>query len=87
MGEPLFDHLFNKWSNNLTKGRIATAHGRFNRIRQVASMSTSNTCFTGHTTHSIPNNISIGSDRVRDHYRRTDRPRCSVCYNRPHLRI
>jgi len=30
----------NKWSSSLTKGHIAVTHGRFNSIRQVASMFT-----------------------------------------------
>ena len=42
----------------MTKGRIAPAHGRFNRIRQVALMCTpSTTCFLGCTQVQI----SIGS--------------------------
>jgi len=48
--------------SNLTKGRIAVAHGRFNRIRQVAQMCTpSNTCFHAPTRVHIPNGILIGS--------------------------
>jgi len=48
--------------SNLTEGRIAVAHGRFNRIRQVAPMCTSsNTWFPGPTRLSIPNCISIDS--------------------------
>jgi len=48
--------------SNLTKGRIATTHGRFNHICQVAPMWTiSNTCFVGPTRVHIPNGFSIGS--------------------------
>jgi len=48
--------------NNFTKGRIAAAHGRFSRMRQMAPMCTpSNTCFLGPTQVHIPNGISTGS--------------------------
>jgi len=43
------------------KGRIAAAHGRFNRIRQVAPMCTLCACFLRPTRVHIANNISIGS--------------------------
>jgi len=44
------------------KGHITAAHGRFNRIHQLAPMCTpSNTCFLGATSAHIPNDISIGS--------------------------
>jgi len=47
----------------LQKRRITPAHGRLNRIRQVAQICTSpsNTCFLGPTRVHIPNGISIGS--------------------------
>jgi len=48
--------------SNLTTGRIADAHGRFNGIRQVAPLCTPpNTCFLGPTRVQMPNGISIGS--------------------------
>jgi len=48
--------------SNLTKRRIAAAHVRFNRIRQVAPMCTpSNMCFLVPTRVHTPNGISIGS--------------------------
>ena len=48
--------------SNLTTGRIATTHGRFNGIRQVAPVCTiPNTCFLGPTQVQIPNGISISS--------------------------
>ena len=44
------------------KGRIAAAHGRFNRIRQVATIFTQcNTCFLGPTRVHSPNGIEIRS--------------------------
>ena len=131
--------------SNLTQGRIAVAHGRFNRIRQVAPVhpishmlpwahpcphpkrhvdwfsrfcaahgresvyftkgrtfplkiahshgriwTPSNTWFLGPTRVYNPNGVSIGSivyagvTIVTD--RPTDRPRYSVCNNRPRLR-
>ena len=48
--------------SNLTTGRIAAAHRRFNGIRQVAPVCTSpNACFLGPARVQIPNGISIGS--------------------------
>ena len=48
--------------SNLTTGRIATAHGRFNGIHHVAPLCTvPNTCFLGAAQIQIPNGISIGS--------------------------
>ena len=48
--------------SNLTTGRIAAAHGRFNGIRQVAQVCTPpNTCLIGPPGFQIPNAISIGS--------------------------
>jgi len=77
--------------SNLTQSRIAAAHGRSNRIRQVALMCTpSNTWLLGPTRVHIPNGISIGSavfagiTTVTD--RPSDTPRYSVCNNRSHLR-
>jgi len=72
-------------------GRIAAAHGQFSGIRQVVSVCTPpNTCFLGPTRVHNPYGISIGSavfagfPTVTD--RQTDKPRYSVCKNRPHLR-
>jgi len=81
---------------NLTTGRIAAAHGRFNGIRQVALVCTlPNTCFAGSTRVQLQNSISIGSaipaglTTVTD--RPTDRGRCSdllaVTTGRIYLRI
>ena len=43
------------------KGRIATAHGQFNRVRQIAPMYLPIcTCFLGPTRVHNPNGISIG---------------------------
>jgi len=48
--------------SNLTKGRTAAAHGRFNRVCQVAqACSPCNTCFPGRIQAHGPNGISIGS--------------------------
>jgi len=78
--------------NNLTKGRIAAAHVRFNSIHQVAPMCTPfNTCFLGPTQFHNPNGISIGSAvfaglaTVTD--QQTDRPHYSICNNRLHLHM
>ena len=82
--------------SNLTTGRIAAAHGRFSRVRQVAPMCTpSNACFLEPSQVHTANDISIGSvvfaglttaiDRQTD--RPTDRPRYPVCNNTWHLRI
>jgi len=75
--------------SNLTTGRIAVAYGWFNGIRQVTPARTpSNTCFLGPTRIFNPNGILIGSavfaalTIVTD--RQTDRPRYSVCNNRPY---
>jgi len=72
------------------KGRIAAAHGRFDGIRQVAPVCTPpNTCFLGppeSTTQMAPFSRICSAyycDRPTD--RQTDRPRYSVCNNRPHL--
>jgi len=46
--------------SNLTKGRIAAAHGWFNGIQQVAPVCTP-TSFSGPTRVPIRNSISIGS--------------------------
>ena len=47
---------------NLPKGRIATTHRQFTRIRQVSPVCTpSNTCFLGPSRVHVPNSISIGS--------------------------
>jgi len=47
----------------------------------------SNTWFLGFTRLSIANDISIGSAVLQGSLlRQTDRPRYSVCNNRPHLR-
>jgi len=76
--------------SSLTKDRIAGARGQFSGIRQVAPMYIpSNTCFLGPTRVHNPSGISIGATVsagltiVTD--RPTDRPRYSVCNNRPHL--
>ena len=48
--------------SNLTTGRVAAAHGRFDGIRQVAPVCTpSNTCILGPTRVQIANGITIGS--------------------------
>ena len=85
--------------SNLTKGRIAAAHGRFSRIRQVVPTCTPcNTRFLGRIRIHNPNGISIASavfagltavtDRPTDGQtnRPTDHAIYSVCNNRPHLR-
>jgi len=73
--------------SNLTYGRIPAAHGRFSRVRPLASCNPSNACLLGPTRVHNPNGISIGSVfsagltsvTVRHtHY--------NVCNNRPHLR-
>jgi len=52
--------VFNKWSNNLTQGRIAAAHGRFSHICQVAPMCTpSNTCFLQCTTQTASQSTQL----------------------------
>jgi len=53
-------HLITSDQSNLTKGRIAVADGRFNRIRVVAPMCTP-VGFLGPTRVHIPNGMSIGS--------------------------
>ena len=74
--------------SNLTRGRIAAAHGRFSGIRQVAlECIPANTWFLGPTGVQIPNGISIGSAVFeRSLLWQTDRPRYSVCNSRPHVR-
>jgi len=77
--------------SNLTTGRIAAAHRRFNGIRQVAQVCTPTyTCFLW--VHPSPNpkrRLDRFSRFCRAHYRPTvtdrptDRPRYSVCNNRP----
>ena len=49
--------------HNLTQGRIAAAHGRFNHIHQLAQMCTpvSHMCFLGLTGVHIQHGISIAS--------------------------
>jgi len=74
------------------KGRIASAHGRFNRILQVAPACRLPPCFLRPTGVHIPNDISTGSavflqgSRSWQTKRQTDRPRYAVGNNRPHLR-
>jgi len=53
--------LITSGQTNLTTGRIADAHGRFNIIRKVAPPVWPNTCFLGLARVQIPNDISIGS--------------------------
>ena len=57
------------------KGGVAAAHGRFNRILQMAPMCTpSNTCFLVYTRVHIPNDIAIGSQVYAGLTIVTDRP-------------
>jgi len=61
--------------SNVQKGRIAAAHGRFYRIRQVAPMCThSSTWLLGPTPVHMPNDISIGSAVFAELMTVTDRP-------------
>jgi len=54
--------IYTSGQSNLTTGRIAAAHGRFNGIRQVAPVCTlSNTCFHGPTRVQILNSVLISS--------------------------
>jgi len=74
----------------LRKGRIAAAHGWFNRIRQVAPMCQF-TLLRGPTRFHNPNDISIGSAVFAGSQScqadcRTDHATACVCNNRPHLR-
>jgi len=70
---------------NLTTGRVAAAHGRFNRIRQVAPVCTPpKACFLGPTRVQIPNGISIVSAVLHSSLQRVP-----VLYNGhplPHLK-
>jgi len=86
--------------SNLTKGRIATAHvqwqcGLYNRppfppsklpLNHRGSGTSSDAWFLGPARVHKPNGMLIGIAMFAGLMIMTDRPRYSICNNRPHLR-